>query len=61
MKYLYQQQTRLMMDELFVPVLDVHEASYLSANWTRPGDGRHFVPAYNKKILSWFYPPDNNP
>ena len=58
--YLYRQQMRLMMDELLVPVLDVYEASYLSADWTRPGDGRHFVPAYNKKVLSWFYPPDND-
>jgi hypothetical protein len=56
MDYLHRHQIRLMLDELRVPVLDVYEASYLSADWTRPGDGRHFVPAYNKKVLSWFYP-----
>jgi hypothetical protein len=61
MEYLYQQQMRLMMDDLFVPVLDVYEASYLSADWTRPGDGRHFVPAYNKEVMSWFYSPDGDP
>jgi hypothetical protein len=50
---------RLMMDELRVPVLDVYEASYLSADWTLSGDGRHYNTAYNKMVLSWFYPPEN--
>jgi hypothetical protein len=59
-EYLHRQQMRLMMNELFVPVLDAYEASYLSADWTGPGDGRHYQPAYNKKVLSWFYPPDND-
>jgi hypothetical protein len=59
MEYLYRQQTRLMMDELQVPVLDVFEGSYLSSDWTLKGDGRHFHLAYNKMVLSWFYPPDN--
>jgi hypothetical protein len=58
--YLYRQQIRLMMDELRVPVLDVFEASYLSADWTLEGDGRHFHLAYNEMVLSWFYPPDND-
>ena len=57
--YLYRKQIRLMMDELRVPVLDVFEASYLSADWTLPGDGRHYDLAYNKMVLSWYYPPDN--
>jgi hypothetical protein len=61
MDYLYRQQIRLMMDELRVPVLDVFEASYLSADWTLVGDGRHYLGAYNKMVLSWFYPPDNDP
>jgi hypothetical protein len=61
MDYLYRQQIRLMMDELRVPVLDVYEASYLSADRSMLGDGRHFDLEYNKKVLSWFYPPDNDP
>jgi hypothetical protein len=60
--YLYRQQIRLMMDELRVPVLDVYEASYLSADRSMPGDGRHFDLEYNKMVLSWFYPSaDNDP
>jgi hypothetical protein len=59
--YLYRKQLRLMMDELRVPVLDVFEASYLSADWTLPGDGRHYHTSYSKHVLSWFYPPDNDP
>jgi GGDEF domain-containing protein len=60
-EYLHRKQIRLMMDELRVPVLDVFEASYLSADWTFPGDGRHYELAYNKMILNWFYPPDTDP
>ena len=56
---LYQQQMRL-MDELRVPVLDVFEGSYLSADWTLEGDGRHYHLPYNKEVLSWFYPPDSD-
>jgi hypothetical protein len=59
-EHLYRQQTRLMMDELRVPILNVLEASYLSADWTLAGDGRHYKTAYNKMVLSWFYPPENN-
>jgi hypothetical protein len=61
MEYLYRQQIRLMMDELQVPVLDVFEGSYLSSDWTLKGDGRHFHRAYNEMVLSWFYPPHNDP
>jgi hypothetical protein len=56
---LYQQQMRL-MDELRVPVLDVFEGSYLSADWTLEGDGRHYHLPYNKEVLGWFYPPDSD-
>jgi hypothetical protein len=59
--FLYRQQIRLMMDELRVPVLDVYEASYLSADRSMQGDGRHFNLEYNKMVLSWFYPPDDDP
>jgi hypothetical protein len=34
--------------------LDVYEATYLSADWTLPGDGRHYRPELNQKMLSWF-------
>jgi hypothetical protein len=56
---LYQRQMHL-MDELRVPVLDVFEGSYLSADWTLEDDGRHYDLAYNKEVLSWFYPPDSD-
>jgi hypothetical protein len=59
-EYLHRKQMRLMMDELRVPVLDVFEASYLSADWTLPGDGRHYDVAYNKMVLSWYYPTDSS-
>jgi hypothetical protein len=58
--YLYQQQIRLMRDELKVPVLDVYEASYLSADRSTYGDGRHYGKGYNHVVLSWFYPSDNS-
>jgi hypothetical protein len=58
--YLYQQQIRLMRDELFVPVLDVYESSYLSADRSMHGDGRHYDLPYNLMVLSRFYPPDNH-
>jgi hypothetical protein len=57
--YLYHQQIRLMRDELRVPVLDVYEASYLSADRSMHGDGRHYDLPYNLMVLSWFYPTDN--
>jgi hypothetical protein len=57
--YLYQQQIRLMRDELLVPVLDVYESSYLSADRSMHGDGRHYDLPYNLMVLSRFYPPDN--
>jgi hypothetical protein len=59
MNNLYQRQM-LLMDELRVPILDVFEGSYLSADWTLEDDGRHYHLPYNKEVLSWFYPPDSN-
>jgi hypothetical protein len=35
--------------------LDIYEATYLSADWTLPGDGRHYRPELNQLMLSWFY------
>jgi len=42
-------------EELNVPTLDLFQATYLSADWTLPGDGRHFQPELNQKMLGWFY------
>lgn len=59
---LYHRQKQLMMmggggggDEGWpVQTLDLYEATYLSADWTLPGDGRHYQPEFNAKMLSWF-------
>jgi len=51
---LHHEQIKLMR-ELNVPVLDIYEASYLSADWLFVGDGRHYRPELNYKFLSWFY------
>jgi hypothetical protein len=52
---LYKVQSKV-MKELNVPVLDLYEAYYLSADRSSPGDGRHFDGQFNAFILSWFYP-----
>ena len=54
MGHLYQLQRQL-MQELQIPFLDIYEATYLSASWTFPGDGRHYLPELNKQMLNWFY------
>jgi hypothetical protein len=54
MKELHELQSAL-MKELVVPVMDIYEASYLSADWMRPGDGRHYRPELNFEMLGWFY------
>lgn len=41
-------------DRLFF--LDLYEASYLSADWLFPSDGRHYRPDLNRYMLQWFYP-----
>lgn len=58
MRYLYDQQKRI-MQELNVPLLDVYEAFLLSADWTLPNDGRHFVPALNSVVTGWFFQESN--
>jgi hypothetical protein len=35
--------------------IDIYEATYLSADWTLPGDGRHYRPELNQRLLSLFY------
>eukprot|EP00797_Seminavis_robusta_P028915 Sro570_g168580.1 n/a (261) ;mRNA; r:50132-50914 len=54
MAHLYRLQRQL-MQELQVPFLDIYEATYLSADWTFPGDGRHYLPELHKHMLKWFY------
>lgn len=38
---------------LQVPFLDVFEASYLSADHTMPGDGRHYSEEFNSMTMTW--------
>ena len=35
--------------------VDIYEATFLSADWTLPGDGRHYRSELNQRMLSWFY------
>ena len=37
--------------------VDVYDATYLSADWLFPSDGRHYRPDLNRLMLSWFYGP----
>jgi len=53
--FLYKVQKQL-MEELGVPMLDLYEATHLSADQLYPSDGRHYKPDLNRKMLSWFYP-----
>jgi hypothetical protein len=43
------------MKELNVPVLDIYEASYLSADQHPASDAIHYSRDFNKLILSSFY------
>ena len=51
---LYSAQKRL-MQELGIPFLDIYWATYLSADWLIPGDGRHCLKQLNRRMLGWFY------
>jgi hypothetical protein len=51
---LYKKQ-KAIMAELQVPFLDVYEATYLSADWHFPTDGRHYTPQLNQAMFNWFY------
>lgn len=56
---LYQLQKDLLVslreseDSISVIGLDIYDATYLSADWTLPGDGRHYRPELNQLMLSW--------
>jgi hypothetical protein len=59
--FLYKMQRKI-MEELRVPMLELYEATHLSADQLYPSDGRHYKPDLNRKMLSWFYPgPDIDP
>ena len=51
---------RQLMNELDVPMLDLYDATHLSADQLYPSDGRHYRPDLNRKMLSWFYPVPTN-
>jgi hypothetical protein len=51
---LYQFQKQLCEEVLQIPFLDVYQASYLSADHTKIGDGRHFLPNLNAMMVHWF-------
>jgi hypothetical protein len=60
-RQLYHHQKALLValqeseDILSVVGLDIYEATHLSADWTLPGDGRHYRPELNQLMLSWLY------
>jgi hypothetical protein len=62
-KHLYEQQKLVLQwfgpqqltASVLVSELDLYEATYLSADWTLPGDGRHYRREFNERMLSWFY------
>ena len=56
---LYELQKEL-MNKLNVPWMDLYEAYFLSADYTKWGDGRHFQDAFSQLLLSWFYRNQND-
>jgi hypothetical protein len=52
---LYLQQKAL-MEQLNVTFLDLYEATYLLADYTKSGDALHYTPEANARMLSWLYP-----
>lgn len=50
---LYQVQQQVAAD-LQMPFLDVYQATYLSADHTFLGDGRHYLPELNVMMTNWF-------
>ena len=51
---LYTKQKEL-MQRLNVTFLDIYQASFLSADHTFIGDGRHYLPYFNTMIVNWFF------
>jgi hypothetical protein len=60
-RYLYRVQKRITEEECAemgnIVFLDLYEASYLSADWLFPSDGRHYRPDWNRLMLQGFYLP----
>jgi hypothetical protein len=50
-----EKQTRALMKELNVAILDLYEATYLSSHWLYPDDAAHFRHEMNLAMLRWFY------
>lgn len=55
-KSLHIMQKQIMQEHGQVWFLDLYKATYLSADWLFPSDGRHYRPDLNRLMLSWFYP-----
>jgi len=53
-RQLYDRQVAI-CSELQIPTMDLFQATYSCADWTLPGDGRHYRPELNRKMLGWFY------
>lgn len=53
-RQLYELQKEI-VQEMGVKYLDFWAASFLSANWMRSNDGRHYQPEFNKYVLSWYW------
>jgi len=52
---LYDKQREL-TTKLNVTVIDVFEATYVSARWLMDGDGRHYNRWFNSFLQDWYYP-----
>jgi hypothetical protein len=61
-RYMSESRSRLLyilqkelMQELRIPFLDVYEATYISADYTLHGDGRHYRKELNKLTTNFFF------
>ena len=52
--FLYHAQKELMA-QLYVPFLDIYQATYLSAFQTIPGDGRHYRRVVNRRLFRYLF------
>jgi hypothetical protein len=43
------------MNELGIPILDLYDASFLSAPWTRPKDSHHYLDPIGAMYLSYYW------
>jgi hypothetical protein len=54
-KQLYNLQKKAISECLDVYWMDLYQGYYLSADYTRSDDGRHYVDGFNEAMLSWLY------